>query len=83
MLHVQSYGYQERKQEIKMRNTELMRVPKEFREWVMKRQFMISKVTGINPQKVHMTKVLKAISQTPNIYIKDSIIFKLFKGRKI
>lgn len=66
-----------------MRDTELMRVPKDFREWLKKRQNTISRVTGMNPQKIHMTKVLRAISQTPNIYIKDSIIFKLFKGRKI
>jgi len=66
-----------------MRDTELMRVPKEFREWLKKRQETISRVTGMNPQKIYMTKVLRAISQTPNIYIKDSIIFKLFKGRKI
>jgi len=66
-----------------MRDTELMRVPKDFKEWLKKRQNTISKVTGMNPENIHMTKVLRAISQTPNIYIKDSIIFKLFKGRKI
>ena len=68
---------------MRIRNTELMRVPKEFRIWLLKRQQVIARVTGMNQRKIHMTKVLRAISQTPNIYISDNIIFKLFKGRKI